>query len=167
MNINIIAALNENNVIGKDNTIPWTCKEDMAYFKKLTSYHTVLMGKKTFVSLNCKPLKNRKNIVISRSDLKQDGITVFNNGITVFTNIEDGIEFARKQGESELFIIGGARIYDLSLKYAQKMILTVVKHYKGTGDTFFPIWNQNEWKITKLSETEECKFLTYEKRFTK
>ena len=103
MKISAILAVGKNFEIGLNGGLPWNCKEDLQHFKNLTSGHCVLMGLNTYKSMG-KPLPNRKNIVVSF-----DRITL--DGCYCFTSVEDGIAFANKQGEEELFIIGGASIY--------------------------------------------------------
>ncbi len=101
--ISAILAIGKDNEVGLNGGLPWKSKEDLIHFKRITKNHCVLMGLNTYNSIG-KPLPDRTNIVISFE--KQDL-----NGCKNFQTIEEGIEFARKNGESELFIIGGASIY--------------------------------------------------------
>ena len=103
MIISAILAIGKENEIGLNGGLPWSSKEDLKHFKSITTGHCVIMGYNTYQSIG-KPLPNRINIVISRSMNKLDGCYVFHS-------IEDGIEFAKQQQETELFIIGGASIY--------------------------------------------------------
>ena len=103
MKISAILAVGKDGEIGLNGGLPWKCKEDLQHFKNITSRHCVLMGLNTYKSIG-KPLPNRTNIVVSF-----DRITL--DGCYCFTSVEDGIAFANKQGEEELFIIGGASIY--------------------------------------------------------
>jgi len=138
MTISIIAAIAKNNVIGKDNDLIWHIPEDLKRFKKLTSGHSIIMGRKTYESLPFKPLPNRKNIVISRiKDLKLQGAIVVKNP-------EEAIKICK--GENEVFICGGAEIYKLFLPIANKMYLTRI-HKSFNGDTFFPEIDYLIWKI--------------------
>ncbi len=103
MKISAILAVGRDNEIGLNGGLPWVSKEDWGHFKCTTKGHCVLMGLTTYNTLGS-PLKDRTNIVVSFDAVKIDGCVNF-------TSVEDGIEFARKSGEDELFIIGGASIY--------------------------------------------------------
>lgn len=142
MTISIIAAIAENNVIGKDNDLIWHISDDLKRFKKLTSEHSIIMGRKTYESLPFKPLPNRKNIILSNKKLNFEGATVANN-------IKDALKLCK--GENEVFICGGAEIYKTFLPLANKMYLTKV-HKTFEGDTFFPEVNFDNWKLINKSE---------------
>ena len=103
MKISAILAVGKDYEIGLNSGLPWNCPADLKHFKNITKGHCILMGLNTYKSIG-KPLPNRTNIVISFE--KQ---TI--EGCVCFTSVEDGIEYAKKQGENELFIIGGASIY--------------------------------------------------------
>ncbi|MDR0572274.1 MAG: dihydrofolate reductase [Rickettsiales bacterium] len=140
MIVSVIAAIGKSNQLGLNNRLPWSLKDDLKNFKKLTLNHAVLMGRKTFESIRS-PLPQRTNIVITKnSNLETDGIYVHDS-------IEKGIEFARNAEEEELFIIGGGKIYSYCLnnKLVHKIYLTVVD-YDGVADTFFPKINMEEWE---------------------
>lgn len=144
MTISIIAAISENNVIGKNNDLIWHISEDLKRFKKLTSGHPIIMGRKTYESLPFKPLPKRKNIILSRKeDLKYKGASVINSIDKILQECND---------EDEIFICGGAEIYKLFLPVANKMYLTKVYH-NFEGDTFFPDIDFSEWKIETVSQT--------------
>ena len=133
--ISIIVAAAENNVIGRNNELIWHISEDLKYFKRTTSGHTVIMGRKTFESIG-KPLPNRTNIIISRdTELKPDGCIVV-------SSLHEAI--SRTNPEEESFIIGGGSIYCESIEVADKLYLTRIYH-KYEGDTFFPEIG-DEWK---------------------
>lgn len=140
MTISIIVAVSENGAIGKNNELLWRLSEDLKLFKKRTSGHAIVMGRKTFDSIG-KPLPNRLNIVISRnSHLKIEGCEIANS-------LEKAIEIAKEKSEKdEIFVIGGDKIYNLSLNLANKIYLTKVKT-KIEGDAFFDISHFNKWRI--------------------
>jgi dihydrofolate reductase len=142
MNISIIAAIAENRVIGKDNTLLWHISDDLKHFKNLTENHTVVMGRKTYFSLPFRPLKNRRNIVISSTLQKI-------SGVETAQNIETALEMCKN--ESEFFIIGGESIYEQTVGIANKIYLTRI-HKNFVGDTFFPKIDENKWKISSQSE---------------
>ncbi len=140
--ISMIAAIAENNVIGKDNQMPWHLPDDMKWFKKNTSGCDVIMGKKTFYSLPFHPLPNRKNIIISRSNDVIDGCIMA-------SSIEDAL--GKMDPDNENFIIGGGIIYEQFMPLAQKLYITLV-HSSFEGDTFFPVIDKSIWKITSSKE---------------
>ncbi|MBP6620124.1 MAG: dihydrofolate reductase [Leadbetterella sp.] len=140
MDISIIVAVAENGVIGNDNQLLWRLSEDLKLFKKRTSHHAVIMGRKTYDSIG-KPLPNRLNIVISRSkDLKIEGCTVANS-------LQDAIEIAKNESDKEeVFIIGGEKIYNLAENLATKLYLTKVDASLD-GDAFFNLKPYENWKL--------------------
>nr|AIA17088.1 Dihydrofolate reductase [uncultured bacterium]AIA17503.1 Dihydrofolate reductase [uncultured bacterium]AIA18166.1 Dihydrofolate reductase [uncultured bacterium] len=141
MKISIIVAASENNVIGRNNDLPWYLPLDLKYFKDTTMGHCVVMGRKNFESIPPKysPLVGRTNIVITRQkDYKANGAVVVNS-------IEDAIEYARRQSETECFITGGGEIFRQSLQYCDRIYLTRI-HAVIEGDVYFPELNMNEWK---------------------
>ena len=137
MTVSIIAAIAENNVIGNNNKLIWHISEDLKRFKKLTTGHPVVMGRKTYESLPFKPLPKRKNIVISsQKNVKFDGAVIVNS-------VNAALEECKN--EKEIFICGGAEIYKLFLPLADKLYLTRV-HKSFEGDTFFPKIDFSEWE---------------------
>ncbi|MEZ5003829.1 MAG: dihydrofolate reductase [Chitinophagales bacterium] len=139
MIVSMIVAVAKNNVIGKDNKLLWKLSDDLRRFKRITSGHAVLMGRKTFESLG-KPLPNRTNLVVTRDE----NFTA--EGAHVFNQINEALEYARSEGEEELFIIGGGEIYQMMLPAANKLYLTKV-HAQPEGDTFFPEIQDEEWDV--------------------
>lgn len=130
MQISIIVARTENNVIGKDNQIPWYLPADLKYFKQTTVGHHIIMGRKCYESIG-KPLPGRINIVITRQKKYEAP------GCLVVHSLEHALDIARIQGEDEAFIIGGAEIYRLALEQTTRLYITEV-HAKVEGDVFFP-----------------------------
>ncbi|MEM1135167.1 MAG: dihydrofolate reductase [Bacteroidota bacterium] len=162
MIVSLIVAASENQVIGRDNQLPWHLPADLKYFKKITSGHCIIMGRKTYDSIG-RPLPNRTNIVLSSN--KNLKIT----GCTVVHTLNEAIDFAKATGEGEAFIIGGASIYDAALPLTNKIYLTRV-HTIVEGDTFFPELHESIWKtISKESHHKDEKhaypfsFITLEK----
>jgi dihydrofolate reductase len=128
--ITMIACVGNNNVIGKDGKMPWHLPEDLKHFKRITLGQAVAMGRKTFESLPNKPLKDRDNYVISRR-----GINTMALPRTWNRTIKEILEIERK--DKEVFIAGGAEIYNQFIQHAHKLIITrVVADFDG--DTFFP-----------------------------
>ena len=149
MEISLVVAAAENNAIGYENDLPWGrgLPADLEHFKKTTSGHTVIMGRKTFESIG-RLLPNRTNIIISR-DQNYDA-----SGGIVVTSLEQALSYARSRDEKEIFIIGGAQIFERSLPLATKIYLTRV-HADVPGDTFFSGLNPNQWQ--KVSEEKHLK----------
>lgn len=136
--ITLIAAAAENNALGKDNQLVWHLPDDFKRFKQITSGHYIIMGRKTFESFP-KPLPNRTHVIITR----QKNYTV--DDCIVVNSIEEAIKVCPK--DEEVFIIGGADIYNQSIDFAEKIELTRV-HANFEADAFFPEINLNNWKLT-------------------
>jgi dihydrofolate reductase len=154
MIVSLIAALTKNRVIGKDNDLPWHLPDDMKFFMSTTQGHAVIMGRKNYESLPPKfrPLKNRHNIVISR----QPGYKA--EGAVVVSSWEDAFaEAKRKARNGEVFVIGGAQIYELAWPHASRLYLTEIQA-TVEGDTHFPEFDRNEWKeITRTHHPADDK----------
>ncbi len=160
--ISIIVAIASNNAIGKNNDLLWHIPDDLKRFKKLTSGHKIIMGKKTYYSLPLRPLPNRTSIVIT--DNKQDNI----DGCIMAYSIEEAIE--KMDYDKENFIIGGGSVYTQFLPYADKLYLTLV-HKDFDADVFFPEINFDEWeKIDEKKITDdnsvnfEYTYVTFKKK---
>jgi dihydrofolate reductase len=161
--ITLIAALAENNAIGKDNELLWNLPDDFKRFKSLTTGNPIIMGRKTFESFP-KPLPNRKHIIITRD---QNYNTSFENCVVV-NSLEDALDEAKN--DSTIYVIGGGQIYTLALEIATHMELTRV-HKSFTADAFFPEFDEKNWKVIAKKhhpKDEKHKFdftyLTYEKK---
>lgn len=150
----IIAALTKNHVIGKENTLIWNIPEDMKHFRKVTSGNVIIMGRKTFDSIG-KPLPNRINIVVSRSQKNIEGADVF-------SDISSAIEHAKTYNK-EIFIIGGASIYEQALPFANKMLLSWIKK-EYQGDAYFPKFGEKEWKRAEIKEFDDFTLVIYERK---
>jgi len=125
MTVSMIAAATKNLVIGKDGKMPWYLPNDLRYFRRITLRHHVIMGRKTYEEFGkSKPLPKRTNIVVTR----QKGLLL--DGCHVVHSVEHGLEIARKNGETEAFIIGGAQIYCLALPLADRIYLTNIHRQK-------------------------------------
>ena len=137
MNISFVVAASENNVIGKDNKLPWHLPNDLKFFKNITWAMPVIMGRKTFESFG-KALPGRTNIVVTRqADWKADGVVVVNN-------LGQAVEAASATDAKEAFIIGGGDIFLQSWQKADKIYITRV-HAEFEGDVLFPEIDPNEW----------------------
>ena len=145
--------MDKNNLIGKNNKIPWHIPGELKRFRAITMGKPIIMGRKTFESIG-KPLDGRENVVLTNNkSYKQAGVKSYNNiseVISDFTNYD------------EMFIIGGSEIYALVLPLAHKLYVTKIdKIYDG--DTWFPKIHYNEWKIQESTQiTEETTQTQYE-----
>jgi dihydrofolate reductase len=154
MPIALVAAVAENNCIGKDGQLPWRIAEDMKHFKELTMGNTVLMGRKTWESIpeKFRPLPGRKNVVITRNahyPLPPD--------VERFTDPRDAIASHLKEN---IFVIGGGEIYQQTLPLADTVYLTHV-HQPVDGDTFFPSLDPSVWKAETRHDFDGFSFVTY------
>ena len=146
MKISMIVAYGKNWEIGLENQMLWHISEDFKNFKTITSGHHILMGRKTFESIG-KPLPNRTSIVLSKKGFSQ-------NGVHSFSNVQDAFNFARKNAEEELFIIGGANIYETLFPYVDKMYLSEVD-FKGKADAFLKPIDFSTWDLCEQKDYEE------------
>ena len=146
MVISFIVAASENNVIGKDNKLPWCLPTDMRYFKNVTWGMPVIMGRKSFESLG-KALKGRKNIVVTRNRQWQA------QGTQVAQSVDEAIRLATQTDAEEIFILGGAEIFRLAWPSADRIYLTLV-HGNFDGDAFFPNMEPDEWELVSNRDCE-------------
>ncbi|MBD8388103.1 dihydrofolate reductase [Dysgonomonas sp. BGC7] len=138
----IIVAIDENNAIGRDNSLLCHLPNDLKYFKAVTQGYPVIMGRKTFESLPKGALPNRRNIVITKNKALQFG------KCEMASSIQEAIDLC--SNESQLFFIGGGTIYSETINLADKLYITRIHHkFEGT-DTFFPYIDTSVWK--KISE---------------
>ncbi len=160
MRLSIIAAMSANRVIGRNNSLPWRLPADLKRFKNLTIGHHLLMGRKTFESIG-QPLPGRTTVVITRQSRYSP------TGALVAHSIEQALLIAAQ--ESEVFVAGGAQIYQQMLPRADRLYLTSIdKEFEG--DTAFPDFDESEWRlIFKENRGPDEKnsyhysFLTYER----
>jgi len=149
----MIAAVAENNALGKNNELVWHLPNDLKRFKSLTSGHHIIMGRKTFESFP-KPLPNRTHVVISRQE------NYHPEGCIVVNSMEEAIAICPENETS--FIIGGGEIYSLALPYADKIEVTRV-HHNFDADAFFPEINTNNWKeiVTEFNPKDDKHLYDY------
>lgn len=155
--IALVAAMGRNLVIGRDGQMPWHLPADLRHFRRVTKGHVVVMGRKTYESIGA-ALKERTNLVLTRDpQFRAPNVTVVHTLDEVLGD------------ERPLFVIGGAEVYRQFLPHAQVMHLTRIQA-EFEGDTFFPAWHPDEWRLTDavLRERDEknaydCIFETYER----
>jgi dihydrofolate reductase len=153
----IIGAVAENGVIGKDGKIPWKIPEDMERFKELTMGYPVIMGRKTYESIPKKyrPLPNRTNIVVTSRNFEDEEILIARS-------LEGAVYFIEQEAD-KLFFIGGQRIYEEAMDYADKLEITHVKG-KYEGDRFFPEIKREIWSEIWRDDREGYSFVSYIKK---
>ncbi|WP_019910729.1 dihydrofolate reductase [Paenibacillus sp. HW567] len=156
MSISMIWAMAANNVIGKDNDMPWHLPRDFAYFKAETLGKRMLMGRKTWESLGGKPLKGRTSMVLTRD------LSFAPEGASVVHSLEEAVAEGRKA--DELMIIGGAEIYKLMLPFADKLLVTRIEE-EIAGDTWFPEVDWSEWRETSKIQGIRDEKNPYDYRF--
>lgn len=154
--INLIWAMTKDNLIGKGNLMPWHIKEDLVYYKNKTAGKTVVMGEETYYSLKgyykTRPLPYGTIYVASlNADLKLDDAIVINDLIDFVSNFKD-----------ELWVVGGATIYKLTLPYADRLYISFVKgNYEG--DKYFPQIDYSKYKLIWDNETDLVHYTLYER----
>jgi len=181
MRVTLIAAVAANGVIGKDGAMPWHYPEDLAHFKRVTMGHPVVLGRITFESIVDRlggPLPGRTNVVLTRNP---DRVDTSDPAVVVATTVEEALDCARRahdetstddsnaqprhSGEDkreplEVFVAGGASVYEQFLPVADRMVLTEI-HDSYDGDTLFPEWDENEWRELERESHDDLSFVTY------
>lgn len=144
--IALIYAASENDVIGKDNDIPWRLSADLKRFKQLTTGYPIIMGRKTFNSLG-RPLPKRRNLVITRNTSLQQA------GVEIYYSLEEALAACQK--EEKAFIIGGAGLFAESIAkdLVQRIYFTRV-HAEIEGDVFFPFPDEKNWEIVEVESNQ-------------
>lgn len=138
-NLIIVAAIGKNNELGLDNKLIWKIKEDLGFYRNITLYNNIIMGRKTFESMPPKALENRNVFVLSSKPLDKY------YDINVFNNIDSLLEYI-KSSEEKFIVVGGASVYAAFLPHVDTMYLTEIEEY-APADTFFPEIDYHEWGI--------------------
>ncbi|RYE21153.1 MAG: dihydrofolate reductase [Sphingobacteriales bacterium] len=155
--ISLVVAAAENNAIGKNNQLLWHLPNDLKFFKNTTWAGVVIMGRKTFESVN-KPLPGRLNIVItSNADWKFDTVKTA-------TGLQEAIDIATAENFKEIFIIGGGEIYKQAMPMANVIYMTRV-HTNLEADTFFPEIKTNEWQLIRKDDVSKDEKHAYDYSF--
>ncbi len=147
-----VAAMATNRVIGAGGHIPWHLPDDFKWFKKLTTGHVIVMGRKTFESIG-KPLPNRTTVVLSRSGFSHPGVQTI-RGLEELAGVAAG---------RQVFICGGAELYAQALPRCAELYLTLVKR-EVAGDTFFPAFEDRFELVEEVCDHAEFKILHYRNR---
>lgn len=145
----LVVAVARNGVIGRDNDLPWRLPKDLAYFKRVTMGHPIIMGRKTFDSIG-RPLPGRCNVVVTQQTQWHA------EGVEVVHSLSEALDLARararEQGVDQIMLIGGAQLFVPALSMAQRLYLTQV-HADVAGDTYFPEFEPGDWDEI---EREDC-----------
>ena len=159
----LIAAMTKNRVIGLDNGMPWKQKNDLQHFKALTYGKKIVMGRKTYESFGSKPLPNRLNMVMTKkTGFELQDLNFEKHPNLAFRN-SDSLEFFKGTDE-EVFIIGGAQIYNVAMPMADKMYITELD-CEIEGDAFFPEIDMNVWKIVSTETYAKDEFNQYDYKY--
>jgi len=146
--ISIIAARSNNNVIGNNNNLPWHLPSDLQHFRKSTQHSIVIMGRKTYESIG-KPLPNRLNVIIT----SQNDLNVPSN-VRITRSPIEALKASRvlclEHGFENIWVIGGAAIYQQFIKRADKLLLTTIDK-ECQGDIIFPFFKQELWELKSIS----------------
>jgi dihydrofolate reductase len=158
--LSLIVAMSENRVIGRNGRLPWHLSSDLRRFKQLTLGHHLLMGRKTFEAIG-RLLPGRTSVVITR----QTGYAAA--GALVAGGLDEAVRLTA--GDGEAFVIGGAEVYRLALPSADRIFLTLI-HAELEGDTFFPAWDEADWRLMESTRHPrddrneyDFSFLTYQR----
>ncbi|MDS0294873.1 dihydrofolate reductase [Halogeometricum luteum] len=159
----LVAAVAENGVIGRDGGMPWHLPEDMAHFKRTTTGHPVVVGRKTYESVVEAiggPFPDRTSVVLSSRDLDlPEGAVLAQSFGEAVETAEDA---AAEMGVSTVYVAGGARVYEQFLPRASRLILTEIPE-SYEGDTAFPPRDESAWREVERDERESFDFVTYER----
>lgn len=160
MILSLIAAMDNNRLIGQENNLPWHLPADLAHFKSVTMNKPILMGRKTYESIG-RPLPGRQNIVLTRGHAKIEGVTVVNS-------VDEAI--AAAGDAEEVMVIGGSSIYETVLPMVQRMYLSFIDG-EFEGDAWFPEYDEADWEVinSKIQLPDErniyaCRFVTYQRK---
>jgi len=136
--------MTDDRVMGRDGQLPWHITEDLRRFKQLTMGHRIVMGRKTYESIG-RPLPGRRSIVITRqADFSA-------SGVETAQHLEEALRMA--EDDDEIFVIGGAQIYQLALPIAKRLYVTRV-HAEVAGDTLFPQVDWDDWDLVEESGSQ-------------
>ena len=140
MRLSILVAMAKNRAIGKNNALPWHLSADLKHFRALTMGHPIIMGRKTYESIG-RPLPGRTNIIMTR----QKGYQV--EGAITVNSVDDALKVCQEgvDGNSEVFLIGGAELYRRTLRLCHRIYVTEIQQ-DFDGDTFFPEFDIEEWQ---------------------
>ena len=155
MRINIIAAVAKNRAIGFENKLIYWLPNDLKRFKALTTGHTIIMGRNTYLSLPKGALPNRRNVVLSSTISELPGCDVY-------PTLDDALKSCRP--DEDIYIIGGARVYEQAISMADRLCLTEVDDTPAQADAFFP--DYSDWQVVNKEAHPKDERHTFEYAFT-
>lgn len=160
--ISLLLAMDANRLIGRENQLPWHLPKDLAYFKRMTMNHKIVMGRKTFDSIG-RPLPGRENIILTRD--KQFS----RNDCLIIHSMDELLELS-KQSDEEIFVIGGSEIFKEILPHSDRLYITHIYH-EFEGDTYFPETDDEDWEVIsrEVGETDDknpyhFEFVVYDRK---
>lgn len=156
--VTLVAAVAANGVIGADGEMPWYYPEDLKHFKRTTVGHPVVMGRKTYESIVARlgePLPDRLNVVLSSQSLDLP------EGAVHASSVDEALAVAADH-DDEVYVVGGATVYEQLLDRADRLVLTEV-HEAHEGDTHFPEWDRERWVEVDRDDRQALSFVTYER----
>lgn len=156
--VTLVAAVAANGVIGADGEMPWYHPEDLRHFKATTTGHPVVMGRRTYESIVDRlgePLPDRLNVVLTSRDLDLP------EGAVRTGSVDEALAIAA-DADDEVFVVGGATVYEQLLDRADRLVLTEI-HASHEGDTYFPDWDRDAWVEVDRDDRESLSFVTYER----
>lgn len=163
--ISLLVAMDKNKTIGRNNDLPWRLPNDLKFFKEKSTGNTIIMGRKTYESMGA-PLPNRKNVVLTKKQMD------FPDEVEVIDDVDTIYEWNKTNPEKELFVIGGANIFEQVLPHADRMYITWIDE-AFDGDTFFPSYSASDWELTSKEKGEKNEknpydyyFLQYDRKTT-
>lgn len=160
--ITFLWAQTKDGIIGNNNQLPWSIPEEMNHFKQTTLNHTILMGRKTFASMDYKPLPNRMNIILTKDTSPYKGLFMM-KGLVFNDNVQSIVEEYTKQDSDELFVIGGSEVFKFFLPYVTKLIRSTIKK-PYIGDVSMVKINYNEYIQTSTKDYKDFVVDTFIKK---
>ncbi|GAB3066322.1 dihydrofolate reductase [Virgibacillus ainsalahensis] len=155
--ISLLLAMDRNHVIGMNQDLPWHLPKDLRFFKEKTTGQTIIMGRKTFESMRG-PLPNRKNVVITGKQ------TDYPEAVDVIHDLKIIKEWNNENPDREYFVIGGGKIFEQVLEYADRMYITLIDEVFD-GDTYFPNFSEDDWNLTSNLKGEKNETNPYDYYF--
>jgi dihydrofolate reductase len=155
--VTIVAAVARNGVIGVDGGLPWRLPDDLRRFKALTLGHALVMGRRTYESIG-RPLPGRKTVVVTRNAAWDPGA----DEVVIAAGVPEALAAAASL-DDEVFVVGGAQVYDEALASSDRLELTLVDA-EPVGDTVFPTVDWDEWLEVRREDGDGVAYVTYERR---
>lgn len=156
--IKLLWAMDENNLIGQNNQLPWHLRKELQHFKETTLGQTILFGRLTYEGI-VRPLPKRKTLVLTR----QLDYQINNPDVEVVTDLTAIINFYHQNQNEDIYICGGKKIYEETLPYADELIISYIKG-KYQGDNYFPSFNFNQFNLIKSNEYQHFVIKYYKRK---